>query len=214
MIIDGLEVNSPEYWEIRHQREPWPRTSGWVQPLLAEIIPQDDFILEIGCGQGAFAATLKKSRPDAIVKATDISNTAIEKAQRYYGDIHGLAFQVADVFHLSRDLRDEEYDYIISIQNFEHWPVEMQKEAFHQMWKRLKSGGKFFFTGVGMDWDLNQMNYGPMEYKGRTIQTPNDYHYNKWSEQNFYDLCQTQKAKSVKFWRLRGRDRVVAEAEK
>ena len=214
MNIEGLEVNSPEYWEIRHQREPWPRTSGWVQPLLAEIVPQDAFILEIGCGQGAFAATLKKSRPDVIVKGIDCSPTAIQKAQSSYGLIQGLAFQVADVFNLSRDLKDEEYEYIISIQNFEHWPVEQHKEALHQIWKRLLPGGKFFFTGVGIDWDLNQMNYGPMEYRGKIIQTPNDNHYNKWSEQAVYYLFMTQKARSVKFWRLRGKDRVIAEAEK
>ena len=118
------------------------------------------------------------------------------------------------MFSLSKDLKDEEYDYVISIQNFEHWPVETHKEALHQIWKRIVPGGKFFFTGVGMDWDLSKMNYGPMKYKGKTIETPNDYHYNKWSEQSVYNLFMTQKAKSVKFWRLRGKDRVVAEGEK
>lgn len=214
MNISGLEINSPEYWEIRHRREPWPRTSGWVQGLLAEIIPHNASILEIGCGQGAFAAALKKSRPDVIVKAVDVSPTAIEKAQQSYGLTQSLTFEVADIFQFSKQLVGEAYDYVISIQNFEHWPKEHQKEAFHQCWKRVSTGGKFFFTGVGMDWDLEQMNYSPMEYNGQILQVPNDYHYNKWSEQNFYDLCQTQKAKSVKFWRLRGKDRVVAEAEK
>ena len=213
MIIDGLIINSPEYWEIRHQREEWPRTSGWVQPLLKNIVPNRANVLEVGGGQGAFSWALLNARPDLTIKCIDISPTAIERAQKLYTDVN-LTFQIADVFNFTRDLRNEEYDYIISIQNFEHWPMNTHKEAFHQIWKRLKPGGKFFFTGVGQDWDLNKMNYSTMNYRGNMVSIPNDYHYNKWSEQNFYDLCQTQKAKSVKFWRLRGKDRVVAEGEK
>jgi len=212
MKIEGLEVNSPEYWEIRHQREPWPRTNGWVQPLMASIIPLGSKVLEIGCGQGAAALALTEARQDLEITGIDISPTAIQLASRH--TTSNVKFRVADVFKLTNDLRDEEYDYIITIQNFEHWPVETQKEALHQMWKRLASGGKLFFTGVGMDWDLNNMNYSIMQYNSKTIQTPNDYHYNKWSEQAVYDLFMTQKARSVKFWRLRGNDRVIAEGEK
>lgn len=214
MEVKGLKINSPEYWEIRHQREDWPRESGWVLPTIVESVPQDARVLEIGCGQGAFAAAFKKSRPDVVMKAVDVSPTAIEKAHRYHHLTTQIAFQVADVFNLTQDLRDEEYDYIITIQNFEHWHPSVQKEALHQMWKRLRPGGRLFFTGVGDSWDLTQMNYSPMIWEGSEIQTPNDYHYNKWSEQSVYDLFMTQKAKSVKFWRLRQKDRVVAEGEK
>jgi len=213
MNIEGLEINSPEYWEIRHKREPWPRTSGWVLPLIASIIPEKADVLEIGCGQGAFVNALKQVRPDIKIKGIDVSPTAIDIANINYLNTGEVTFQVADVFELKKQLKHA-YNYIISIQNFEHWPIYTHKEAFHQIWTRLLPGGKFFFTGVGLDWDLSQMNYSPMEYNEKIIQTPNDFHYNKWSEQNVYDLFITQKAKSVKFWRLRGKDRVVAEAEK
>lgn len=211
MEVNGLVINSPEYWEIRHQREPWPRTSGWVIDTVVEAIPVSASVLEVGCGQGAFADALYRKRCDIKIKGVDVAPTAISRARELYPHIK---FQVADVFSFSKDLKDEEYDYIITIQNFEHWPVNIQKEAFHQMWKRLVPGGKLFFTGVGMDWDLEQMNYSPMMWNGVKIQAPNDYHYNKWSEQSVYDLFMTQKAKSVKFWRLRQKDRVVAEGEK
>jgi len=214
MIINGLEVNSPEYWEIRHQRDDWPRQSGWVLPTIVKCVPQDARVLEIGCGQGAFAAELKKMRPDLIVKGIDISPTAIEKANKNHGLGYQLRFDVADVFRLSQDLEDEEYNYIISIQNFEHWKLNTHKEALHQIWKRLMPGGRFFFTGVGEAWNLNGMNYSPMTVNGQTVNVPNDLHYNVWTEQSVYDLFQTQKATSVKFWRLRQKDRVVAEAEK
>lgn len=214
MNINGLEINSPEYWEIRHQREPWPRTSGWVLPTVADAIPANANVLEVGCGQGAFANALKKLRPDVKIRGVDISPTAIKKANIDFFEAGEIAFKVADVFNFTEDLKNKEYDYIITIQNFEHWPVDTHKEALHQMWKRLRLGGKLFFTGVGEAWDLTQMNYSPMMWKGVEIQTPNDYHYNKWSEQSVYDLFMSQKAKSVKFWRLRQKDRVVAEGEK
>jgi len=211
MIIEGLEINSPEYWEIRHAREPWPRTSGWALEEVSRILPSNADVLEAGCGQGAFAAKLLELNPDIRdFTAFDISPTAIEKAKALGTRVN---FEVADVFAL-RGKWPLGFDYVISIQNFEHWPADQHINALRGLWSRVRPGGRMFFTGVGTDWDLEFMNYSPMEYNGKTIMTPNDYHYNSWSEQNVYDLFMCVKATSVKFWRLRGKDRVVAEAEK
>jgi len=213
MQIEGLEVNSPEYWEIRHQREPWPRTSGWVQEIVSKQIDPGSAVLEIGCGQGAFAAKLKELRPDLDIVAIDISPTAISKAKDTYGG--KASFRVADVFELKTQLQ-ESFDYIITVQNFEHWPIHRHIPAMRAMWSRLKPGGKTFFTGVGRAWDLEQMNYSPMEFEGKAIMVPNDYHYNNWSEQEVYDLFNNDacNAQSVKFWRARRQNRVIAEATK
>ncbi len=215
MIIDGLEINSPEYWELRHQREPWPRTSGWAMDIVTKQIPPGASVLEIGCGQGAFAAKLLELRPDLYsVTAIDISPTAISLARESFP--HVIDFLVADVFELRDHLKGESYDYIISIQNFEHWRLDQQPKAMHQCWTRLNHGGKFFFTGVGKDWSLDIMNATEMEFEGKTIMAPNDYHYNNWSEQEVYDLFMIHpcRAQSVKFWRRRRKNRVIAEATK
>lgn len=212
MQIEGLEVNSPEYWEIRHQREPWPRTSSWALEIVIKQIEPGSTVLDVGCGQGAFAAKIKAERPDLEVMGIDCSPTAIEKAHEAYPRVD---FRVADVFKLKTEL-NVTFDYITTIQNFEHWPIYDQIPAMRAMWSRLKPGGKIFFTGVGKAWDLDEMNYSPMEYDGKAIMVPNDYHYNNWSEQEVYDLFNNDacKAQSVKFWRRRRKNRVIAEATK
>ncbi len=212
MNIEGLEVNSPEYWEIRHQREPWPRTSGWAVEIVIKQIEPGSNVLDTGCGQGAFAAKLKELRPDIDVVGIDCSPTAIEKARLSYPNVD---FRIVDVFEMKAQLPGT-FDYITTIQNFEHWQPYAHIPAMRAMWSRLKPGGKLFFTGVGRAWDLDQMNYSPMEFEGKTLQVPNDYHYNNWSEQEVYDLFNNHacKAESVKFWRKRRQNRVVAEAMK
>lgn len=214
MVIEGLEINSPEYWELRHQRESWPRISGWAVDLLLDLIPDDSSVLEVGCGQGATANYLATARPDIYVKGFDISSTAIKIANE--NKAKNAEFVVADVFNLNQSFSGQSYSYAYSIQNFEHWKPEYHKAALRQIWSRVAPGGKFFFTGVGRSWPLEINNFGPLPWNGKTIQAPNDLHYNQWSEQDFYDLCMADaiKAKSVRFWRLRGKDRVVAEAEK
>lgn len=206
-IREMIEINSPLYWELRHQREPWPRQSDWAQDIIAEIIPGYSEVLEIGCGQGAFAYELFRRRPDLTIVGMDVSSTAIKRAKNLYDNIQ---FEVVDVFELKERWKGRSFDYIISIQNFEHWTPDMQVKALWNAWTRLRSGGKFFFTGVGTDWELDKNNYGLIN--GQMM--ANDHHYNIWSEQSVYDLFQTQKAKSVRFWRRRGKDRVIAEAEK
>jgi SAM-dependent methyltransferase len=206
-----IEINSPLYWELRHQREPWSRQSDWVQDIVSEIIPDRSKVLELGCGQGAFANELLRRRPDLTIVGMDIAPTAIAKAKGLYP---GVQFEVADVFEMKEKWKERSFDYIISIQNFEHWVPEMQVKAVWNAWTRLNVGGKFFFTGVGTDWSLDQNNYGPIMHNGSTVMMANDHHYNTWSEQSVYALFQTQKAVLVKFWRRRGKDRVIAEAEK
>ena len=218
MNIDGLEVNSPEYWEIRHQREDWPRSSSWAMDVIKDQIPHQAKVLIVGCGQGEEAIYIINHRPDVRIVAFDVSPTAIEKArQKLENNSHMfIHYMVADVFNLKNALKNQEFDYAFSIQNFEHWKPSTHVEALRQIWSRIKPGGKFFFTGVGRAWDLSIMNYSPMEYMGKTIQAPNDYHYNNWSEQDVYDLFMKDpiQAKTVTFWRLRRNNRVVAEAQK
>jgi SAM-dependent methyltransferase len=172
-------------------------------------------VLIVGCGQGAEATKMLELRPDILsITGFDISPTAIEKAKALEKDPR-ITFLAHDIFNL----RGSEkilpvFDYAVSIQNFEHWKPELHPEAFRNVWGRLKPGGHFFFTGVGRSWSLDTTNSSPMEYEGRTYMMENDRHYMNWSEQDFYDLAMTQKPKSVRFWRLRRNNRVVAEVEK
>lgn len=54
------------------------------------------FVLDIGCGKGAFTARLKQQLPNAHVLAVDIAPTAIKKAKQKYENL-GIEFQVMDI---------------------------------------------------------------------------------------------------------------------
>lgn len=216
MNIEGLEVNSPEYWEIRHQRDTWPRWSSWAMNVVFTRIPKGADVLVVACGQGMEAIKLREHRPDlGRILGFDVSPTAIQKAREVnpYDDVE---FEVLDVFKLHEEKL--QFDYGVSIQNLEHWHPKVHRKAASNMMKSICPGGRFFITGVGRAWDLSQMNYSPMEYDGKVIDTPNDYHYCNWSEQDIYDLFtnldNSLNASSVNFWRLRRKNRVVAEVRR
>lgn len=92
---------------------PRPDTETLVDAAL-EVIPRQSAcrVLDVGTGSGAIAVTLASERPEAIVTATDVSETALEVARR-----NARALGVADriVFEL-RDLLDANacYDVVVS----------------------------------------------------------------------------------------------------
>lgn len=212
------EVNSPLYWDLRHQRDDWPRWSSWAMTIAFERILQKADVIIFCCGQGMEAIQLLNHRPDInYILALDISNAAIIKANLnlYESEVDKskIDFRTLDVFDLS-SLEPDRFDYGISIQNFEHWKPERHPEAIKQMFRVLKPKGKLFITGVGRSWDLTIKNYGLIVYQGKEYNLPNDLHYNNWSEQDFYDLFMAVKATEVTFFRKRGKDRVIAEGKK
>ncbi len=218
MNIEGLEINSPEYWELRHQRDHWPRWSKWAMSLVFDSVPVAADVLICCCGQGMEAIELRKHRQDVgRILAFDISPTAIEKAHRngVKEGVEGIEFKVLDMFELSHYVKKNTLDYVVSIQNMEHWKLERHRDALVQKVLPVRSGGKIFITGVGRGWPLSVMNYSPMVYNGKTIQTPNDYHHMNWSEQELYDMAVSLNGvRSVKFYKRRSTGRMIAEITK
>ena len=217
MNIEGLEVNSPEYWEIRHQRDDWPRWSKWAMSLVFESIPQGADVLEVGGGQGQAAIELRLRRPDlGRILSFDVSPTAIDKARKIAANARAdVEFEVLDVFELDNHIKKNTFDYAFSLQNMEHWRPELHRASLVQTVLPVRPGGKIFITGVGKAWNLSQMNYSPMMYNGKEIQVPNDYHYNHWSEQEMYDMAVSlDNIESVRFFKRRGLERVITEISK
>ncbi len=218
MNIGGLEINSPEYWELRHQRDHWPRWSWWAMSLVFDSVPVAADVLICCCGQGMEAIELRKHRPDVgRILAFDISSTAIDKAHLNMTKegVEGIEFKVLDMFELSSYVKKNTFDYVVSIQNMEHWRPERHRDALVQKVLPVRGGGKIFVTGVGRAWDISDTNYSPMVYNGKTIQTPNDYHYMNWNEQDLYDMAVSLNGvRSVKFYKRRRKNRIIAEIEK
>ncbi len=216
-----MEVNSTEYWELRHARDDWPRWSSWAMEIAMKNIPTNARVMIVGCGQGMEAIKLLNHRPDIkSVYAFDIAKSAIRKAHKNctqltdIKDKDKLWLCVNDLFTLNTENYSRPFDYCISIQNLEHWKPETHIEALRRMLRPLKEGGKLFITGVGKSWDLDENNFGPLVCDGEEKQYSNDLHYNNWSEQELYDLLVRLDVECVTFYRKRGSDRVIAEATK
>ncbi len=210
-------MNSPEYWEIRHKRDMWPRRSEWALSLVINSIPQGADVLEVGGGQGACAIELRQRRPDlGRILSFDISPTAIAKAKVNAANARAdVEFKVLDVFELDKYIQKRTFDYAFSLQNMEHWSPKLHRASLVQTVLPVRPGGKIFITGVGKSWDLSKMNYSPMMYNGKEIQVPNDYHYNNWCEQEMYDMATSlDNIESVRFFKRRGQDRVITEITK
>ena len=107
------------------------RFKDWYVPSFA--IPDGAHILEIGCGPGALAQSLKRWYPNSSVTAIDRDTAFIDYAKSVAPDI---AFQEGDATALG--FPDASFDVTISNTVSEHVPTE----AFYQEQRRvLRDGG-------------------------------------------------------------------------
>lgn len=90
-------------------------TAGWYAPLaeavaswLTELKPEA--LLDLGCGEGYYTATIKNSLPTSDVYGVDISKSAIRFAAKAHSTIH---FSVASAYQLP--FADNSFDTIVRI---------------------------------------------------------------------------------------------------
>lgn len=99
----------------------------------------DGKILEIGCGAGAFARSIKKIRPDLEISGLDIDVKLVNLAKQidsgnYYmqGDAHSLTF------------KNNYFNAVIGFDVMEH--LNSPSLAFKEIFRVLKNGGVFHFS--------------------------------------------------------------------
>lgn len=91
--------------------------------------------LDAACGEGYGSALLAQTA--SSVDGLDISAAAIDHANKRYGSISNLNFQVADATGLPFD--DDEFDCITSFETLEH--LEAQDQLLSEFRRVLKPGG-------------------------------------------------------------------------
>jgi ubiquinone/menaquinone biosynthesis C-methylase UbiE len=96
---------------------------GVLWEELTEGLPQDERILDVGCGGGQIAIDIAKQRPFAEVTGLDLSHDQIRRAQARAREAQvtgRLRFVQGTVLDLP--FPDESFDVVFSIASIKHWP--------------------------------------------------------------------------------------------
>lgn len=101
---------------------------------LAALEPIEERVLDVGCGGGGFAKSIKVHRPDLKVHGVDISKQAIGVAKK---DSRGVVFQVGDVCDLPYS--NNSFEAVVFGELLEH--IESPRKALQEMARVLKPEG-------------------------------------------------------------------------
>jgi SAM-dependent methyltransferase len=104
--------------------------------LLKDLEAVHGRVLDLGCGAGAVAKSVKRERPDLDVVACDMSNSALAAATE---SPEGVDFRLATAERLP--FRDGEFDCVWIFDVLEH--VEDPEGVLREVFRVLKPGGSF-----------------------------------------------------------------------
>jgi cyclopropane fatty-acyl-phospholipid synthase-like methyltransferase len=105
-------------------------------------------VLEVGCGWGAFAAHVVASR-GAECMATTLSRAQEIHANRRFAEL-GIERQARAVLLDYRDLPQEKFDRIVSLEAVERVGVKNLKGFFEKLRDHLSDDGLFFLQWTGL----------------------------------------------------------------
>jgi ubiquinone/menaquinone biosynthesis C-methylase UbiE len=103
---------------------------------LLGLLTSELSVLDVGCGSGAITADIAQ-RVNGKVVGIDFSQHLIEMAQKNYGHIPNLSFEVANI---NDYVSDESFDLVIAARTLQ-W-VNNPVEVVAKMVSLLKTGGK------------------------------------------------------------------------
>jgi SAM-dependent methyltransferase len=95
-------------------------------------------VLEIGCGAGGMAKAIKTYRPDLEVYGCDISQMAIQAAQKRS---QGVIFRVGDAYDLP--YCSNSFSAVVMFDVLEH--LDNPDRCIAEVWRVLEGGGLFHF---------------------------------------------------------------------
>ncbi len=120
---------------------------AWAQELIPKLhLNGNEYLLDIGCGDGKITAELAKCLPEGRVVGVDSSKEMINLAQKTYPnqECPNLSFQVMDARELTFQ---SEFNRAFSNAAL-HWIVN-QKAVLGGVQKSLKPGGRLLFQMAG-----------------------------------------------------------------
>lgn len=150
-IIDNLEFESHFKTrgfasQRRYPNEPMLQFLAENYFFLSPIVRKETRILEVGCGSGANLWVIAREGFDAY--GLDIAKSAFplcKKMLRGYGTSAKLRVGNMRALPYKKDF----FDAIVDVLSIEHTTLEGHEQAFANIFRCLKSGGKFFSWHLG-----------------------------------------------------------------
>jgi SAM-dependent methyltransferase len=118
-----------------------------VYRQLAERLPFDLPVADLGCGRGQTALLVKQLQPEATVFGVDWAADKVDQARRAAAGITGLSFEVSDV----RDLPVLEAGTILIIDVLHYAPIAVQDAILARAAAALKPGGRLLIRDLDLD---------------------------------------------------------------
>ena len=148
-------------WMARVEGDPWERFLDDV----AQRLPADASVLDLGCGNGAKTARLAGRFE---VTGVDISERQVELAR---AAVPGATFVQADFVEL--DFPAETFDAITALYSIVHVPRDEQKPLLARILRWLKPGGLFLasMSHVGGEDRTDEWLGVPMFFSGFDAET-------------------------------------------
>ncbi|MEL6364408.1 MAG: methyltransferase domain-containing protein [Pseudomonadota bacterium] len=123
-------------------------------PMLTDALAGHDprrlRILDLACGTGVLAETIKDVYPAAHLTMLDLSEPYLEEARRRLGPRRGLDFVQANAENVPAD--DDSFDAIVSVYLFHELPPKARRVVAREIARLMKPGGVFIL--------LDSLQYG------------------------------------------------------
>jgi len=139
-----LEIVKRNYEEIADDFNETRKKYLWPELIkLADMVKDDDRILDIGCGNGRLVKTFKDKNVwylgvDASEKLINVAKKKLKAAN--------FQFKIADIFDLDKII-NKKFDYVFCIAVLHHIPgKDLRILALKQLKNKIKPDGKIILT--------------------------------------------------------------------
>jgi ubiquinone/menaquinone biosynthesis C-methylase UbiE len=134
-----------DLWDGKYyQKHAKPQHASGVAALANYQFRGDEWILDIGCGDGKTSAKIAEQVPRGRVVGIDTSTSMLAVAKQAYGNIKNLEFHLQDamVMHF-----EQKFDLVVSFFAM-HW-IKDQAAVLKNVYQVLKPGGRVIMRMSG-----------------------------------------------------------------
>jgi ubiquinone/menaquinone biosynthesis C-methylase UbiE len=137
--------------EVSPSVREWNHNTHHHAALLRLLPPRPESVVDVGCGDGSFAALLGR-RCDTVL-ALDVDLVQVEVARRRCAAQPNVTVQAGDF--LGAGLPSDRFDVVTALASFHQMPFDV---AAKEVVRVLKPGGRLIMLGVWTDrstaWDI------------------------------------------------------------